>query len=304
MNAHIFGPHMKEKYEQLREQAPEREQQRRREYLAQRGREAGEKLEEMGADFYDPKVGAEYDPEQARTVFAEALAVQEMSARKELGEDLQGDLKKRIEELKKDPVIEKMAGKLPADPDFRNILARSRRKGESPLTAAAEALSKARANGGELPEELRGYSVSDLYAKHGENVRRLAGVLPGAGPYTKEQSVILLANLLAIREQELKSGGRDAMVDDDAFGDRVEELLRDRDVQFLGENLADPKNQALFAGQVEKADDPARLLAVNLYGTYEKRAKKAKPAQEQPEMNDPQADKAQEGPVQEQEPIV
>ena len=268
MNAHIFGPYMKQKYGEMKESLRDA----RRERLT-------EGLKEMGSDFY---ALSGYDPEKAKALFAEVLALKEAAARAKPGEVPQLDLTTRIEELKQDPVVEKMAEKLPGDEDFRRIIQRSVRKGESPLEAVSDALSKAWEKDGELPEELRGQTVSDLYAPHRENVKRLAGVLPGARDYTAEQATLLTATLLTIREFELKAGGKDVHVDDDAFGARVEELRKDPTVRNLGSGLVLPKNRNALAGHVSASDEPEKLFAQQMYGTYQKFAPKEQKAPEQP----------------------
>ena len=283
MNAPIFGPYVKEKYEQLLQEKEEREKQRRmekensfRKDLVRRGSALGEELAEMGARFYDPEEGVEYDPEKARDIFAEALALQEAGARKEPVEDPQGELNKRIEELKKDPAVAKMARDLPSDPDFRRILERSQRKNESPLKTASEALSKAYANGGELPEELRGHTISDLYAARRQDVKRLAGVQPGAMDLNADESILVLAHLMAIRELELKSGSKDAKVDENAFDKRVEELSGDPYIRNLGAGLTVPKNKQILKKPAEEKDEPEKFFAIDLYRSYQKNLEKQK----------------------------
>ena len=175
-----------------------------------------------------------------------------------------------------------MAEKLPGDEDFRRIIQRSVRKGESPLEAVSDALSKAWEKDGELPEELRGQTVSALYAPHRENVKRLAGVLPGAREYTADQATLLVANLLTIREFELKAGGKDVHVDDAAFGARVEELRKDPAVGKLGSGLVLPKNRDALAGHVSASDEPEKLFAQQMYATYQKYAAKEQKPPEPP----------------------
>ena len=178
-------------------------------------------------------------------------------------EDPQGELNKRIEELKKDPAVAKMARELPSDPDFRRILERSQRKNESPLKTASEALSKAYANGGELPEELRGHRISDLYAARRQDVKRLAGVQPGAMDLNADESILVLAHLMAIREMELKSGGKDAKVDENAFDKRVEELSGDPYIRNLGAGLTVPKNKQILKKPAEEKDEPEFYVRIS-----------------------------------------
>ena len=249
----------------------------------------------MSADFYDPATGAAYDPEEAGDIFAEALAMKEAAARKELGEDPQGELNKRVEELKRDPAVAKMSKELPADPDFRRILKRSQRTGESPLESVTEALSKTYANGGKLPDELRGYTISDLYAARREDTKRLAGAQPGAPDPSADESILVLAHLMAIREMELKSGGKDAKVNENAFDKRVEELTRDPYIRKLGTNLTVPKNRQLLTKVAEENDEPEKLFAGDLYKSYQNNLKKEEKKQSGPGPEAPREEIKQAG---------
>jgi hypothetical protein len=243
----------------------EQKEDRFRMELIEREAKLEDKLADMGSDYYG--IGA-YDAQEAGEVFAELIAIREVRERSQLGIDPKSEWKERVEALKKDPAVTKMAEELPADADFRRILNRG---------GGVDAVCKTYANGGELPEALRGLTVDELYAMHRENVQRLAGTLPGAKAYTAEQSTLLLANLLAIREQELK-GGRDAVVDDEAFCRRVEQLQQDSYVRELGRQLLKPENQTVVAEPVKTSDEPERTMAANLYKSCEKYLPKELPA--------------------------
>jgi hypothetical protein len=243
----------------------EQKEDRFRMELIEREAKLEDKLADMGSDYYG--IGA-YDAQEAGEVFAELIAIREVRERSQLGIDPKSEWKERVEALKKDPAVTKMAEELPADADFRRILNRG---------GGVDAVCKTYANGGELPEALRGLTVDELYAMHRENVQRLAGTLPGAKAYTAEQSTLLLANLLAIREQELK-GGRDAVVDDEAFCRRVEQLQQDSYVRELGRQLLKPENQTVVAEPVKMSDEPERTMAANLYKSCEKYLPKELPA--------------------------
>ena len=234
----------------------EQKEDRFRMELIEREAKLEDKLADMGSDYYG--IGA-YDAQEAGEVFAELIAIREVRERSQLGIDPKSEWKERVEALKKDPAVTKMAEELPADADFRRILNRG---------GGVDAVCKAYANGGELPEALRGKTVDELYAMHRDNVQRLAGVLPGAKPYTAEQATLLLANLMAARELELK-GGKDAPVDEDAFDKRVEALRKDPQIRNLGKDLTVPKNQAELAKSVADAEEPEKQLAQDLYKSYQ-----------------------------------
>lgn len=247
-------------------------------------------LEKLSADYYG--IGVD-DPEKVIDQFAEMIAIREFREKAELGTDPKTDLKARVEELKHDPTVAKMAEKLPADEDFRRILKRG--------GGGGDAIQKAYVNGGELPEELCGMTVDELYTEHREAVQLLSGIIPSRVDYSPEKATVLLANLITLRELELRSGG-DMKVDYVAFNQRAGELKRDPHIRNLAERLVLPQGQKELIKLVSSADAPERLLAQDLQKGYQQIVQPGKPA---PEIQkEPDAEVKQAGVIRQEGPII
>ena len=198
---------MLDKQREIREAAEGRERDFRID-LEWREKELEKKLAEMGSDEYKL---TPYDPEKARAVFAEALAVREMRDRRAKGEKPGPvDLQTRMQELGKDGTVARMAATLPGDASFRALLAQRPEKNASRLPAVTEALEKARQS------FAKGRQLSECYMEQRENARKLAGGI-GGEKLTPKQAARLAANLIAVRELETAAGGRDAPVDESAW---------------------------------------------------------------------------------------
>ena len=267
--------------ERERKESREEKEQRFRKELLEREVRLDTELEELGVGIYGVGDG---DPEKTKELFAEMIATREFRECEKLGIDPKNDLKERIEALKNDKTVAEMAEKLPDDEDFRRIVKRG--------VGGADALHKAYANGGELPEELCRMTVGELYADHREAVERLAGTRPAATEYSADKATLLLANLMTLRELELKGGG-DAKVNITEFYRRVNELQKDQQIRNLAEGLTSPQGKAELKKLVSDADEPERLLAENLHKGYQV-AQPEKQAQEQPKAP---IERKEEGPV-------
>ena len=262
-----------------------------REDLADRSEQLAADLKEMKSDFSE--IGG-FDPEKAKTLFAELIAIGEVQAREKLGEEPRKEWEDRVVALKNDPAVEKMADELPINADFRRILRR-----DMPMKDMAEAMRKTYVNGGELPREYLGKTVSEHYAALRPNVQRLAGVVSGKKEYTKDQAALLLANLIAVREMELK-GGKDTVIIDADFAKRVGELKKDPIIRNLGEDLLVPEHRETLAKAVSAVDEPEKQSAQEIQKNYLQAVQKD-PAPEQPKQEQkqeqPQVIKEEGGPV-------
>ena len=247
---------------QAEKQQRERETQRNRELQAELDRRTGDlngKLEEMGSDdFYKFD---RYDPEKARDIFAEALAVKEMQDRKKKGEKpTLRDLELRMAELKKDRVVARMGETLPGDPLFRTYLSECEKRRILPLptvTSALEATYKSYS---------KGKNLSEYYMEQREAARELSnGVELDVRQVTR-----LAARLVAIKEQENLSGGRDCPADEELLEKRTRELEQEPEIRQAGKNLLVPKHRPFLTKLTETRLDPERFMAGSLFSAFQK----------------------------------
>ncbi len=252
---------MLDKQREIREAAEGRERDFRID-LEWREKELEKKLAEMGSDEYKL---TPYDPEKARAVFAEALAVREMRDRRAKGEKPGPvDLRTRMQELGKDGAVARMAATLPGDASFRALLAQRPEKNASRLPAVTEALEKARQN------FAKGRQLSECYMEQRENARKLAGGV-GGEKLTPQQAARLAANLIAVRELETAAGGKDAPVDEKRLEQRIRELEQEPVVVKTGEDLLSSRNQAFLKKMSARRQDPERFVAATLFSAFQKR---------------------------------
>ena len=253
----------REEQARLEKQQQEREAQRDRELQAELDRRTGDlnrKLEEMGSDDYYKF--DRYDPVKARDIFAEALAVKEMQGRKEKGEKpTLRDLELRTAELKKDRVVSRMGETLPGDPVFRTYLSECEKRGVLPLPTVTSALE---AN---YKSYSKGKNLSEYYMEQ----RQASQELSNGVELDPRQVTRLAARLVAIKEQENLSGGRDCPVDEELLEKRTRELEQEPDMLQAGKNLLAQKHRPFLTKLTEAKLDPERFIASTLFSAFQKR---------------------------------
>jgi hypothetical protein len=219
-------------------------------------------LGDLGSDYYKFD---RFDPRRAGEMFAGLLAMNEIENRQKDGEKLEpDDLKNRLEELKKDPVVVRMAETLPGDPKFRICLEKCREKNAVYCPTVTTALTKA------YESYSRGKLISEYIAEQRDNVRILTGGVSENKDFTPQQSAKLAAKLIALREIELMNGGKDVPVDEQRLEQRIGELEKEPGIQDLGEKLLRPNYEAQMRKLAGGRIDPERNITNAIFNTFRK----------------------------------
>ena len=251
---------MLEKQREIKEAAEGREQDFRID-LEWREKDLGKKLEEMGSGDYKFR---RYDPEKARALFAEVLAVKEMRDRQAKGEKPGPiDLQTRKRELEKDGAVARMAATLPGDGPFRALLGKRPEKNGPRFPALSAALEES------YRSFAKGRQMSECYLQQRETARQLADAA-GEKAFTPQQAARLAANLVAVRELEVAAGGKDVPVDEKRLEQRIRELEQEPDIKKTGWDLLSPKYQAFLKKMTANKQDPERFIAGTIFSAFQK----------------------------------
>ena len=243
-----------------REQALEEELQKE---LEDSEEKLNRELDGFNDDYF--KLGG-YEPEQAKPLFAEMLALKEIRQEQENGgKPRPGDLRERTEKLMKDPVVERMANVLPNDPGFRNYIAECEKRNAYPLPTMTTYLGLA------YEAYSKGKTISECYAEQREPMRQLSGVLDEGTKPTPKEAAHLVATLIAVREAEVAAGGKDIPVDEQKLRQRIAEIEKEPDIQRTGRDLLGEKYQVYLSKMADDKLAPERNIAEMLYTPFKKR---------------------------------
>ena len=220
-------------------------------------------LEGFGDDYF--QLGG-YEPEQARPLFAEMLALKELrEEQKKGGFPRPGQLRERTEKWMKDPAVERMAKVLPNDQTFRTLIDKCREKNYYPLPTMTTYLGRA------YEAYTKGKTISECYAEQRQPMRQLSGVLDEGTKPTPREAARLVATLIAIREAEVAAGGKDVPVDEKKLQQRIAELEKEPDIQKTGGDLLGQKYQEYLSNMANEKLAPERHIAELLYTPFKKR---------------------------------
>ena len=252
---------LEQKYRQ-REQVQVEAQKLRKELEA-----SEEKLNRELDGFHDDyfKLGG-YEPEQARPLFSEMLALKELKEEQKKGGKLSpNELRERTEKWMKDPAVERMAKTLPNDPKFRDLIAECSKRNYYPLPTMTTYLERA------YDAYSKGKTISECYAEQRRPMRQLSGVLDEGTKPTPKEAARLVATLIAVREAEAAAGGRDVPVDEKKLQQRIAELEKEPDIQRTGSDLLGKKYQEYLTNMANEKLAPERNMAELLYAPFKKR---------------------------------
>lgn len=246
--------------EQKRRQAQENPEQR---HIEDSEAKLNRELDGFGDDYF--KLGG-YEPEQAKPLFAEMLALKELKEKQKTGGKIKpNELRECTEKRMKDPVVERMANTLPNDPKFRDLIGECKKRNHSPLPAMTAYLGRA------YEAYSKGKTISECYAEQREPMRQLSGVLDEGTKPTPRQAARLVATLIAVREAETAAGGKDVPVDEKKLQQRIAELEKEPDVQKTGSDLLGKKYQEYLSNMANEKQAPERHIAELLYDPFKKR---------------------------------